>query len=62
MLKIQGKPETVSKTFRLPKELAQKLDRIAYINNISLNQIVIQCLIYAFNDIDTTDIEKPQGK
>ena len=62
MLKIQGKPECVSKTFRLPKELAQKLDRIAYINNISLNQIVIQCLDYAFHDIDTGDSEKTQGK
>ncbi len=62
MLKIQGKPESVSKTFRLPKELTEKLDRIACINNISLNQIVIQSLTYAFNDIDTKDIEKTQGK
>ena len=40
MLKIQRKPETVSKTFRLPKELTKKLDRIACINNISLNHFL----------------------
>ncbi len=62
MLRIQKRPEFVTKTFRLPKELMEKLDRIACINDISLNQIVIQCLTYAFNDIDTKDIEKTQGK
>ncbi len=62
MLKIQGKPKTVSKTFRLPKELVEKLDRIACINNLSLNQIIIQCLNYAFNEIITENTEKPQEK
>ncbi len=33
MLKIQGKPETASKTFKLPKELAEKLERVACENN-----------------------------
>lgn len=42
MLKIQGKPESVSKTFKLPKPLVEKLDKIAYENNLSLNQLVIQ--------------------
>ena len=55
MLKIQGKPETVSKTFRLPVNVVRKLDRIAYINNLSLNQIVIQCLNYALREIDMVD-------
>lgn len=62
MLKIQGKPESVNKTFRLPKKLAEKLDRIACIHNISLNQIVIQCLNYALSEISTGDTEKPQEK
>ena len=59
MLKIQKRPETVSKTFRLPINVVRKLDRIAYINNLSLNQIAIQCLNYALHEIiDTTDEEK----
>ncbi len=58
MLKIQGKPETVSKTFRLPVNVVRKLDRIAYINNLSLNQIVIQCLNFSLNEIDSSDEEK----
>ncbi len=55
MLKIQKRPETVSKTFRLPINVVRKLDRIAYINNLSLNQIVIQCLNYALREIDMVD-------
>ena len=62
MLKIQGKPESVSKTFRLPKDMIEKLDRIACINNLSLNQLVIQCLDYALHNIDTGDNKKPQEK
>ena len=58
MLKIQGKPESVSKTFKLPKRLVEELDKIAYKNNISLNQLVIQCLSFAFDNIDTEKSNK----
>lgn len=58
MLKIQGKPESVSKTFKLPKPLVEKLDRITYENNISLNQLVIQCLNFAFDNIDIEESNK----
>ncbi len=62
MLKIQKRQEFVTKTLRLPEDLVDGLERIAFKNNLSLNNIVIQCLTYAFNDIDTKDIEKTQGK
>ena len=62
MLKIQRKPETVSKTLRLPINVVRRLDRIACINNLSLNQIVIQCLTYALQEINTEDEKKPQEK
>lgn len=62
MLKIQGKPKYVRKTFRLPKDLAKKIDRITYINNLSPNQIVIQCLNYALNEISTGLYRKATGK
>lgn len=55
MLIIQGKPECESKTFRLPIAMVEKLDKIAYKNNISLNQLVIQCLNYALHDIHDVD-------
>ncbi len=55
MLIIQGKPEYSSKTFRLPLDMVEKLDKIAYKNNISLNQLVIQCLNYALHDIHDVD-------
>ena len=58
MLKIQGKPETASKTFKLPKELAEKLERVACENKLSQNQLTIQCLNYALNEIDTAGEEK----
>ena len=58
MLKIQGKPETVSKTLRLPINVVRKLERIACKNNMSQNRLVIQCLNYALYEIDTADEEK----
>lgn len=42
----------VSKSFRLPKELANKIDNLARKNNLSCNQLVIQCLNYAINNLD----------
>lgn len=56
MFKIQkGYNCHVSKTFRLPEELVEKLDKLAFENNISLNQLVIQCLNYALDDMEESD-------
>ncbi len=46
---------SVSKSFRLPEEIVEKIDYLAYKNNISSNQIVIQCLNYAINNLDDTE-------
>ena len=43
MFKIQ-KPEHVNKTFRLPLHLVQQLEQIAQDQEISVNQLVIQCI------------------
>ncbi len=53
MWKIQKGYNTVSKTFRLPEELVSELDRLAYENNLSLNQLIIQCLNFALENLDT---------
>jgi len=52
MWKIQKGYDTVSKSFRLPEELVEKLDKLAFNNNLSLNQLVIQCLNYALENLD----------
>ncbi|MDL2298776.1 toxin-antitoxin system HicB family antitoxin [Synergistaceae bacterium OttesenSCG-928-D05] len=52
MWKIQKGYSTVTRTFRLPEELTEKLEVLASKNKISLNQLVIQCLRYATEQLD----------
>ncbi len=57
MFKLQkGYSEYVTKTFRLPKEFVEQLEKIAFENNLSLNQLVIQCLQYAIDNLDESDV------
>lgn len=53
MWKIQKGYNTISKTFRLPEEMVENLDKLAFENNLSLNQLVIQCLNYALKNLDS---------
>lgn len=55
MFKIQKGYDTVNKTFRLPVELVERLDELAFQNKLSLNQLVIQCLNYAVENLDDED-------
>lgn len=55
MWKIQKGYSTVTRTFRLPEELLEKLATLATQNKISLNQLVIQCLQYAVDHLDSTE-------
>jgi len=52
MLKIRKGYDSESKTFRLPIELIEKLEVLATQNKLSLNQLVIQCLDYAVDNIE----------
>ena len=54
MWKIKKGYVSVNKSFRLPEELANKIDNLALKNNLSINQLVIQCLNYAINNLDDT--------
>lgn len=59
MFKLQkGYDEYVTKTFRLPKEFVEELEKLAFENNLSLNQLVIQCLNYALDNLDTDEKDK----
>jgi len=53
MFKIRKGYDSESKTFRLPIELIEKLEVLSTQNKLSLNQLVIQCLTYAVDNIDT---------
>ena len=50
--------DTVSKSFRLPVELVDELDKLAYENNLSLNQLVIQCLNFALENLDKDETDE----
>lgn len=47
--------EYINKTFRLPADLVDRLERIAQNNGISLNNLVVQCCEYALNDMSVPD-------
>ena len=58
MFKIRKGYDNESKTFRLPIELIEKLDILATQNKLSLNQLVIQCLTYAVDNLIDNDDKK----
>lgn len=57
MFKIQKGYDTVNKSFRLPTELVEDMDKLAYKYNLSLNQLVVQCLRYALDNLEEDDIQ-----
>jgi len=46
------KEETVSKTFRIPKNLLKKLEKLSDEKNMSLSKIIIQCCEYALENLE----------
>ena len=45
------KEEYVNKTFRMPVTLVKKLEVLAQNNNVSLNNLIIQCCEYAVDNL-----------
>ncbi|MBQ8767806.1 MAG: hypothetical protein IJZ16_13500 [Clostridia bacterium] len=54
MFEIQNQQKS-NKTIRMPNELIDRLQTIADQNNISFNQLVVQCCEYALNDMTKSD-------
>ena len=52
--------DSESKTFRLPIELIERLDELATQNKLSLNQLVIQCLEYAVENVVVENEKQPR--
>ena len=55
MFKIEKGYESVNKTFRIPVPMAEELERLAGKNNVSLNNVVVQCLSYALEHLDESE-------
>lgn len=56
------KPSASNKTIRMPDELIERLEKLAAQNDISFNQLVIQCCEYALKDLKLDEKEKQSGK
>lgn len=50
MFKVK-KEEYINKTFRLRKSLVERLEKIAFENSVSLNELVSQCCNYAIENM-----------
>lgn len=46
------KEEYINKTFRMPVTLVKKLEVLAQNNNVSLNNLIIQCCEYAVENLN----------
>lgn len=61
MFKVE-KPEYVNKTFRIQKELLEELQLYASQNDISVNELVVQCCKYAMqNKVTKEKITNKEG-
>ena len=49
------KIEHANKTFRLPCDLLDELEKLAQEKDVSLNQLVIQCSHYALDHLDRSE-------
>ncbi len=47
-----SRTEYVNKTFRLPLELVERLEQVAQGEQVSMNQLVIQCCNYALDHLE----------
>lgn len=55
------KEDHQNKTFRFPKSLIAKMDKVCDAKLISMNKLVIQCIQYALDHLDE-DESKPVRK
>lgn len=55
MFKIAKGYDSVTKTIRIPEPLAQELETLATQNNISLNQLINQCVVFALEHQEKQD-------
>lgn len=49
------KPSASNKTIRMPDSLIDKLEKLAEKNDISFNQLIVQCCEYALEHLDESE-------
>ena len=49
------KQEYINKTFRITKELNERLSEIAQAEDISVNELVVQCCNFALSNLNTSN-------
>ena len=52
MFKVQKAEETETRTYRLPVSLLEKLSKTAQDENVSVNSLIVQCCIYALEQLE----------
>lgn len=48
------KPEKISKTFRIDKELIDRMELICTKEDVSMNQLVVMCIEYSLDNMEDT--------
>lgn len=49
------KEENISKTLRFPSSIIKKIEELAHHNDLSFNQVVVQCCEYALANLDSEE-------
>lgn len=49
------KPQSSNKTIRMPDALIEKLQKLADKNDISFNQLIVQCCEYALKNMSESE-------
>ncbi len=53
--------EMISKTFRLPEDMLLELEVLAQNNNVSMNNLVVQCCRYALDHLSPESAQIPDN-
>lgn len=54
-LKIPKNHSGVSKTLRLPENIVEDIQNLAYLKNLSFNKTIISLLEFSLENLDATD-------
>ena len=57
-IKPDKKKETVNKTIRFPKELAERMERLAQDHDVFFSHLVIQILEYYLEQLEQESVHK----
>jgi len=62
MFTIKPGDDTVTKSMRMPRRLAQKLERLAEEHDVSFTELVLQCVEYALDNMGADSAEAKLAK